>query len=235
MPKYKSTVDALTHKLADVRDIGLESLESLLEDLPKEKRILVLQEPGFLAAMEAFLTPAALEKTETAKLALRLLHKLVNEDKYDSDIGKECAKELFESPCFAAVVRASQEKDGGIANKAHCAIFNVSKFHSKALFEYPGVAEALQHGLNAEYGRIVSNCTFTLSNITFKYPDNDILATHPDLVTAVVNTFRNKGVCYMFECKLVYLPRHISASITNPPPLSFTRRMPNFVPTAKLR
>ena len=108
MPKYKSTVDALTHKLADVRDIGLESLESLLEDLPKEKRILVLQEPGFLAAMETFLSPAALKKTETAELTLKLLHKLSFFDNKHTDIGKECAKELFESPCFAAVVHARE-------------------------------------------------------------------------------------------------------------------------------
>ena len=78
-----------------------------MEDLPTEKRLLLLREPGFLAAMEAFLAPAALKKKETAMLALKQLDKLIFDgEDVTSDVNKECVEELFESLCFAAVLRA---------------------------------------------------------------------------------------------------------------------------------
>ena len=53
----------------------------------------LLREPGFLAAMEAFLTPTALKKKETAKLALSMLRKLVYDIKdFTSDVNKECVE-----------------------------------------------------------------------------------------------------------------------------------------------
>jgi hypothetical protein len=85
----------------------------------------------------------------------------------------------------------------------------VSIFLTKALFEYPGAAEALLHGLNAEHQDIVTQNTITLFSIVVNdsFPDNDILTTHPDLVTAVVNTFCKQGISVRFECELLKVHR----------------------------
>jgi hypothetical protein len=222
-PKYSSQVKTLASKDAEMRLAGLDSLATLLKHLPKTEHIVLLREPGFLAAMEAFLAPAALKKKETAMLALKQLHELMDDkENYNSEVAKECIKEQFASPCYAAVVRATREKDLGVADYAYLVLCSVSAFHFKALFEYPGVTEALLHGLNTEHKGIVTRSTTTISNIVIasRCPDNDILTSHPDLVTAVVNTFCKGGVSVWLRCELLQLSRSPSF-LTNPSPLFF--------------
>jgi hypothetical protein len=185
--------------------------------LPEKEYLVLLKEPGFLAAMEAFLSPAGLKKKETALVALQLIDNLILGASYDDE--DECVKELFESPCFAAVVRAAREKDAEISEIAYELMWSVTVNHKKTFFEYNGVPDALVRGLNTNHRGIVNQCFYILSDIVEDdgFPDNDILTAHSDLVTAVVNTFCEGGsIC--FACKLInyYFPLLILCSPISP-------------------
>jgi hypothetical protein len=87
----ESIVNTLSHKQADVSQSSLQSLATLLKHLPGKENVLLIRAPGFLAAMEALLTPAGLKKTETALSALNQVQKLI-----DHFSQEECRKELID-------------------------------------------------------------------------------------------------------------------------------------------
>jgi hypothetical protein len=201
-----------------MRRSALLSLEDMLGSFKKEDHVLLLQEPGVLPALSAFLVQTI--TAPNVRLTLSILDELVRESSSDRQPAAtaQCAKILFDSQCFLSVLDWACinnnvfTDDFDYAAMGFRILFWIGIKCSDELFLHARVPTVLLHGLKSKNKDVVDLSMATLDSCMFEFGGgtDELLTSHPDLVRAVVDTMAAAGMNTRFgdACNILFNTIH---------------------------
>jgi hypothetical protein len=181
----------------------LQGLEDTLPKLTKSAHLEILKTKNLLTGLSSFLSPAALaESADAALMALICIWITICDSSAEREpcITQSCKEELFCSSTFAFVIYAAVCGNNEITKQVLCILNLMALEYSEDLFCYQGVADVLLYGLTSKDECIIDSATVILSCCLTEdsYPDNDLMVTHPEIISSIVETFTAAGLSCRF-------------------------------------